>query len=62
MYEERYHFADDDSDADYAEPQHDHTWVAGMMYVADEDLATVAANRKVECEDCEHVAKKGVDY
>jgi hypothetical protein len=30
-----------------------HSWVAGMMYVHDEDLATVAAVRTVECEHCD---------
>jgi hypothetical protein len=32
-----------------------HSWVAGMMYVDDEDLDYIAANRKVECEKCEEV-------
>jgi hypothetical protein len=31
-----------------------HHWTAGMMYVADEDLATVAAVRTVECERCDY--------
>jgi len=30
-----------------------HSWVAGMMVVAEEDLDTVAAIRPVECEKCE---------
>lgn len=30
-----------------------HSWVAGMIYVADEDLDTVAANRPVKCEYCD---------
>lgn len=30
-----------------------HSWVAGMMYVADEDLETVAAMRSVTCEYCD---------
>jgi hypothetical protein len=30
-----------------------HVWVAGMMYVHDEDLAGCAAARTVECERCE---------
>lgn len=29
-----------------------HTWVAGMMYVHNEDVATIARNRLVECEKC----------
>jgi hypothetical protein len=32
-----------------------HSWVAGMLYVSDEDLDTVAASRTVECEKCEAV-------
>ena len=32
-----------------------HSWVAGMMYVHDEDLDDVAAVRKVECEKCDKV-------
>lgn len=32
-----------------------HSWVAGMMHVADEDLDTVAAMRDVTCERCEAV-------
>jgi hypothetical protein len=32
-----------------------HSWVAGMMYVHDEDLVTIAAMRPVECERCETV-------
>ena len=34
-------------------PQCQHSWVAGVMVVHDEDLATVAASRTVECERCE---------
>lgn len=30
-----------------------HTWVAGMCYVHDEDVESVAAVRHVECEKCE---------
>lgn len=30
-------------------------WVAGMMYVHEEDLDTVAEARPVECESCERV-------
>lgn len=30
-----------------------HSWTAGMMYVHDADLETVAAARTVECERCE---------
>ena len=30
-----------------------HAWVAGMMYVNDEDVADVAEVRPVECESCE---------
>lgn len=30
-----------------------HTWVAGMMYVHDEDVETVAAERHVSCEKCD---------
>jgi hypothetical protein len=33
-----------------------HSWVAGMMYVSDEDVAAVAA---VECEQCERVYQPG---
>lgn len=29
-----------------------HVWVAGMLYVADEDLITVSSRRSVECEEC----------
>lgn len=32
-----------------------HAWVAGMMVVHPEDLASVAAHREVECEGCEKV-------
>lgn len=32
-----------------------HSWVAGMMYVHDEDLDAVARMRTVECERCEVV-------
>jgi hypothetical protein len=30
-----------------------HSWVAGMMYVHDDDLDTVAETRAVICEDCD---------
>lgn len=30
-----------------------HLWVAGMCYVADEDVSEVAKTRSVECERCE---------
>jgi hypothetical protein len=30
-----------------------HVYVAGMMYVSDEDLAAVSAMRLVECERCD---------
>jgi len=30
-----------------------HVWVAGMMYVHQEDVAEIARNRHVECERCE---------
>jgi hypothetical protein len=30
-----------------------HAWVAGMMYVHEEDLDYVAQVRQVECEKCE---------
>jgi hypothetical protein len=32
-----------------------HSWVAGMMYVDDEDLEFVAQRRRIECEKCEKV-------
>lgn len=32
-----------------------HSWEAGMMHVHVEDVATVAAMRKVECGRCEDV-------
>ena len=33
-----------------------HTWVAGMFYVTEDDLLTVAsAGRRIECESCETV-------
>lgn len=32
-----------------------HSWVAGMVYVHDEDLDMVARMRRVECERCETV-------
>jgi hypothetical protein len=32
-----------------------HAWVAGMMYVHEEDLEYVAAARQVECEKCEKI-------
>jgi virulence-associated protein VapD len=42
------------------ESEFGHRWVAGSMYVHDEDVATVARARQVfrqtvECEKCEHV-------
>lgn len=30
-----------------------HAWVAGMCYVSDEDVESIAATRHVECEKCE---------
>lgn len=30
-----------------------HVWVAGMCYVHPEDVETVAATRKIECENCD---------
>lgn len=36
-----------------------HRWVAGMMYVHDEDLVSVARVRNVECERCEEVVGPG---
>lgn len=42
-----------------------HSWVAGMMYVSDEDVASVAEERAakgirpVECETCEKVYAPG---
>jgi len=32
-----------------------HSWVAGMMYVHEEDLDTVSAERPVTCEQCDAV-------
>lgn len=29
-----------------------HSFVAGMMYVHDEDVITISTNRDVECERC----------
>lgn len=29
-----------------------HAWVAGLVYVDDEDLATVARDRQVSCQEC----------
>lgn len=37
--------------------EHAHTWVAGMMYVSDEDLADTAQKRRVECEHCDGAVK-----
>ena len=37
------------------ESPYGHRWVAGMMYVHDEDVESVAAVRPVECERCEYV-------
>jgi hypothetical protein len=40
-----------------------HSWVSGMMYVADEDLDLISESMKVECEKCEKVynANEGSD-
>lgn len=35
--------------------EYGHSWVAGMMVVDPEDLATIAATRMVECEKCEYI-------
>lgn len=35
-----------------------HAWVAGMMYVNNEDVSEVAKVRAVECEDCETVYRE----
>lgn len=40
-------------------PPGHHTWIAGMMYVNDEDVEAVAAVRTVECETCERVYRNG---
>lgn len=40
----------------------DHTWVAGMMYVHAEDVASVAVIRDVACERCEKVYAEGDEY
>lgn len=32
-----------------------HSYVSGMMYVADEDLDLISESMKVECEKCEKV-------
>jgi len=32
-----------------------HSWVAGMMYLSDDDAEAIAATRKVECEKCERI-------
>lgn len=37
-----------------------HVWVAGMIYVADEDLDTVAAIRPVKCEKCDSLYARRV--
>lgn len=34
---------------------HNHSWTAGMVYVHDEDLETVAKERPVTCEVCDLV-------
>jgi hypothetical protein len=34
---------------------HNHSWVAGMMHVHDEDLDTVSKERPVSCEVCDLV-------
>jgi hypothetical protein len=39
-----------------------HVWVAGMMYVHDEDVESVAAVRPVECERCEVPFSPGMQY
>lgn len=39
-----------------------HSWVAGIMVVHPEDLATVAGMRHVECQWCERVARLGQDF
>lgn len=39
-----------------------HVWVAGMMYVHDEDVEAVAAIRPVECERCEVPFSPGLQY
>src|SRR5574341_560762 len=39
-----------------------HVWIAGMMYVHEEDLGAVASVRRVECERCEYVPVAGRDY
>lgn len=32
-----------------------HNFVAGMMYVNQEDVITVASRREIECEECEKI-------
>ena len=38
-----------------------HVWIAGMMYVADEDAAQVAKTQRVTCEKCDHVFNPATD-
>lgn len=45
---------DHQGDLGWHEPPCDHSWVAGFMVVHPEDLAAVAAVRKVVCEKCDH--------
>ena len=35
-----------------------HAWIAGMMYVNEEDVPGVMKTRNVECEKCEHILRK----
>lgn len=39
-----------------------HVWVAGFMYVHEEDLRSVASVRRVECGRCGYVPVAGRDY
>lgn len=39
-----------------------HSWVAGMMYVHEEDVASIARNRHVECEKCEISYESDKDF
>jgi hypothetical protein len=48
--------------ASYYDDDCNHRWVAGMCYVHDEDVASVAETRSVTCEKCDHKATKGIDY
>lgn len=40
----------------------EHNWVAGMMYVSEEDVEDIARNRHVECEKCKMSYESGKDF